>query len=182
MNRIIIVTSAFFTIAACQAPVDHTQTYQGDCYQLVKPSVLYNGWCPETDTRFASSYTCLGIQSLPFDFNDWNNSQLTSFEQYQKDPDFWNDMLFGTGLYARDYNLVGSVEPRSRLQVDEVVVVQWGTGGTLWAVTAKLLNGEHQGKRVTLPTYHHHLGVSWSVNYPWQGPLQLRSDYVVPCS
>ena len=182
MNRIIIVTSAFFTVVACQAPVDHTQTYQGDCYQLVKPSVLYNGWCPEVGEIFKSKSVCPGIQSLPIKVHDRNSNVLSTFKQYEEHPEFWNDKLFGTGLYARKYTLLSSVPAGSRFEIEEVIVAQIGIVGPIWAVTAKLLNGEHQGKQVTLPTYHHHLGLPWLVNYLGQGTLQLSSEYVVPCS
>lgn len=181
MKNTLALIPIVLVLGACQTPVNHTKTYGGACYQLVRPSVIYQGWCSDDGGLFSYWDTCPGLQSFPFQFNDWNGNKLTTIEQYREDPEFWNEQLFDDSFYARDYRLTHAIAAGTRIELVEIIAQTHGLTGQFWAVQAKILTGDHQDELVSLPTSVHHLAHSWVVNDPWKGPLELKSDYAVRC-
>ncbi|GAB58218.1 hypothetical protein [Rheinheimera nanhaiensis] len=182
MIKYILKLTAVLSLSACafSSSLDYTGSYTGDCYQLLKPSVLYKGWCANLSSSISTAGSCLGVQSLPIQAYDKEKSILNSFAQYQSDKEFWNEKLFGTSLSSSKYALVDKISANTQLQITNVIKKQWGTDGYFWAVRAKLLTGEYKGSVVTLPTYKFHLGNAWTKR-PSTENFYLDSFYVKSC-
>lgn len=182
MIKVIIKLTAVVSISACASSsnVDYSDKYSGQCYSLLNPSVLYRGWCANISTSISTPKTCLGVQSLPIKAYDKEQSVLKSFDHYQNNKEFWNKKLFSSSLTSSNYELIDKLTIDTRLKITKVIQKQWGTDGYYWAVRAKILSGQHQGKEVTLPTYKFHLGAAWSKRAS-SGSFSLDNNYVKSC-
>lgn len=182
MNKCILKLMAVFSLSACSlsSSQDYTSSYRGDCYRLLRASVLYKGWCVNLSSSFSIASSCLGLQSFPIETYDKDKNILNSFAEYQSDKDFWNKKLFGTSLSSSKYTLVDEVSTDTQFQITQVIKQQWGTDGYFWAVRAKILTGKYKGKVVTLPTYKFHLGDAWTKR-PSTESFYLDSSYVMSC-
>lgn len=180
MKRSMVAMSALFSLNACQSLVDYSPRYNGDCYQLVKPVLLYKTRCPGT-TGFMSGLTeCLGIQSFPIKIVRQQETILESFDHYLAQPKFWNEQLFDT--YQQPYTaVIDGLPTGARFEIKHVQTVTREFDDPYWSVAVQFTSGEHQGRQVILPTHVYHLGPTWSMRDPYFGELVLNDEYVVRC-
>lgn len=181
MRKEVIFATTLFTVAACQAPVDYSHTYQGDCYQLVKPSVLYQGKCPGIDGFWSGISDCLGLQAFPIQTYGDDRKTIESFSQYVAQSYSWNERLSANYRYE-GYILLDEISAGTQFEIEEVLMVQEEFRDPYWSVTVKLLSGKHQGKRAKLPTYAHHLPPTWSTRDPYFAEFVLNEAYTVACN
>ncbi len=182
MIKYVVKLAAVLSLSSCtsSSSLDYTDSYKGECYQLLKPSVLYKGWCADLSSPISTASSCLGVQSLPIMAYDKENNILNSFAQYQSNKEFWNEKLFGTSLFSSKYALVDKISANTQFEITNVIKKYWGTDGYFWAVRAKLLTGEYKGSVVTLPTYKFHLGDAWTKRQSTEN-FYLDSSHVKSC-
>lgn len=177
MNLTAIIIVIIF-ITACTSTVDYTSKYSKKCLQLVKSSLLYKGWCPDSPSSLQSSTICYGVQSFPISTYGKANNVLHSYDEYEMNKNLWRERLFGSAFYARSYEVVDRLADNASLEIVSVTKKQWGTDGYFWDVRAIILNGENKGMEVTLPTYRHHLGKAW-VDRAENTQIAFDSNFVV---
>jgi len=186
MMKILITLSIAFAMTACSSLTNYSQQFAGSCYRLVKPSILYRGWCAKLDSSLASSDTCLGIQSLPIRTSQkFGGVPLTSYEQFKSDSEFWNKVLFYGATIFNDHAVLDQIAADTPIQIIGVYEKQWGIDGYFWAVRAQILGGSYKNTVVTLPTYKFHLGDSWTNLPPAQkgtDSFVLNGEYLRACS
>ena len=181
MNRLLIITLAASLLAGCVIPIPSEEFTNrpeasglfGKCYEIQKPSIVFEAVCADLSGINNNTEKCDGIQAMgeggfPY---DWS----TYLENRAK----FDNALFSKLLFDKQRTMLFPVAAGTKITISRVVHHGWGTVGRFWVMRGTLHTDSNT--EVELPSY------SWPHDAPFwldgrsSNIPQPNPEYLQPC-